>query len=519
MQSARSACPHCLVPLRVRDRRLVGRRIDCPDCGRPLQITADGPDGLSIEKAPAFAAPVATPAAPAETPPVRPSSRFARMLSPIASPLAIAWSVALLCTVTLVAALWSTERPKGSAAAETAGTSAAVERSLSADNGDPQGNAPAAGSSLSAADPTAERLQALGRHLQDHVAREGHYPPGTIAADELSPQARFSWMAGILSHMPSGQSARPLLAHPWHSPLNDTYVRRRIPELQNPAVDVLVGPNGYPASHFAGMAGVGEDAALLPESHPRAGIFGYDRQTRLEDIRDGAAQTILIAGVRQNLGSWAAGGTATVRGFTQEPYVNGPDGFGTGQPESMLVLMADGSVRTVSTHTEPTIVRRMAAKADGLPLDAAVPGEPGDLPSPPAEAPLVVEVAPEPDVPDSVKGLVSELALGGAPPAPVRTIDFDAVFGQKIAAFRQGRAVPAAELLLLVEELAGVPIRSDPAFEDELEPLLERPVTLELEETTVGGVLAALAERIGCRFSFAPDGVILSPATSADRSE
>src|SRR5262249_21127427 len=116
--------------------------------------------------------------------------------------------------------------------------------------------------------------------------------------------------------------------------------------------------------HFVGVAGVGSDAARLPASDPRAGIFSYDRATRWDDIRDGASNTWLVLGVRDHLGSWAAGGPSTVRGLTREPYVNGPDGFGTGQEDSMLVLMADGRVRTVSRQADPRILRSLAAMAD-----------------------------------------------------------------------------------------------------------------------------------------------------------
>ncbi len=65
-----------------------------------------------------------------------------------------------------------------------------------------------------------------------------------------------------------------------------------------------------PATHFVGVAGVGDDAADLPVDHPRAGVFGNSRTTRLEDIHDGASNTLMVLGVTRDLGSWAAGGSA-----------------------------------------------------------------------------------------------------------------------------------------------------------------------------------------------------------------
>ena len=35
--------------------------------------------------------------------------------------------------------------------------------------------------------------------------------------------------------------------------------------------------------HYAGVAGVGLDSHSLPIGHPKSGVFGYDRQTRIDD--------------------------------------------------------------------------------------------------------------------------------------------------------------------------------------------------------------------------------------------
>ena len=43
-------------------------------------------------------------------------------------------------------------------------------------------------------------------------------------------------------------------------------------------------------THYVGVAGVGPDAGRLPADDPRAGVFGYGRQTRLEDITAGSSQ-------------------------------------------------------------------------------------------------------------------------------------------------------------------------------------------------------------------------------------
>ena len=41
-------CPHCSALLRVRDRQFVGRTVDCPDCGEPVQLLPDGVRGIAV---------------------------------------------------------------------------------------------------------------------------------------------------------------------------------------------------------------------------------------------------------------------------------------------------------------------------------------------------------------------------------------------------------------------------------------------------------------------------------------
>lgn len=60
-------------------------------------------------------------------------------------------------------------------------------------------------------------------------------------------------------------------------------------------------PDSPPISNRIGVAGVGADAPELPEKHPRAGAFGYDRRTRMSDgFPDGLSNTFLIVETAHN---------------------------------------------------------------------------------------------------------------------------------------------------------------------------------------------------------------------------
>ena len=110
-------------------------------------------------------------------------------------------------------------------------------------------------------------------------------------------------------------------------------------------------------THYVAIAGLGLDSPELPKEHPRVGIFGYDRQTRIEDIKDGTANTMMLAETAAANGPWIAGGTATVRGLdpAQTPYVGRNRQFGGHDRDGAMVLFADGSVRS----TKESISKRV----------------------------------------------------------------------------------------------------------------------------------------------------------------
>lgn len=216
------------------------------------------------------------------------------------------------------------------------------------------------------------RQQRLLGALADYQKAEGRLPPGAMGGSVLAPETRLSWIAAILPYLGHEKWYDELqFGYPWNGPQNRLVTRRRLDEVINPAITLRQTEAGFPVTHYVGVAGVGVDAGRVPADDPRGGVFGFARSAALGEIPDGASNTIAILGVSGRLGPWAAGGEATVRGLTQPPYVNGPDGFGTGQPDGMLVGMADGSVRFVSKDVDPRVLEMLATRAGGeeVPLE------------------------------------------------------------------------------------------------------------------------------------------------------
>jgi hypothetical protein len=489
-------CPHCSVPLRVRDAGMRDRTIACPDCGKPLVIREhqgslhaeavrqqpSRKDQRKARKQRTDRPPPAT--STAGTQPAIPyphTSRLPRIL-------AIGTSGLLLVVI-----LWISFSGRGEDAAPPPADPhepplLAEEEPQPDERADEPEPEPAP--EIASAE---EQLLRIHQYIAEHHEARNLFPRGTIESDQPEP-SRFSWIAAIRRANEPHNGGN--FQRPWNDPQNDEFVRRRFPEFENPQIEQVAGEDRYPATHFVGVTGVGADSATIPKHHPRAGIFGIDRRTSVEDVKDGLAHTMLVAGVQDRLGSWARSGPATIRGFTAEPYVNGPDGFGTGQPDGMYVLMADGSVRFLSKETDPVIVRRMAAMADGLPLDSSVPGDPLAMtlpPDPPAEEPDPMPEDPPIEVPI-------------APDRP--RFDIARSLQQEIRAYAQQQPLPLHVVLYELEELLGAPIDLSEIPED----VQSREVKVELEEVTLAEILDAVTEAAGVRFETEPGRIVVHPA-------
>jgi prepilin-type processing-associated H-X9-DG protein len=118
---------------------------------------------------------------------------------------------------------------------------------------------------------------------------------------------------------------------------------------------------------YVGIAGLGTDAPSLPIGHRRAGIFGYDRQTRMVDISDGASTTMMLAETRVTNGPWTAGGPATVRGLDprRQPYLGRGQQFGGSHPGGAMVAFADGSVRFLHETIDARVFEALSTIAGG----------------------------------------------------------------------------------------------------------------------------------------------------------
>lgn len=210
-------------------------------------------------------------------------------------------------------------------------------------------------------------LKQIGLAMHNYHETFNHFPAGTHPNEKLKPEQRLSWYADILPFL----DQQPLFQRidfeeEWDSKDNITFTETRIPTLQNPGVTAKPNKGVEAPTHYVGIAGIGKDAPTLPVGHKRAGVFGYNRKTRIRDILDGTSNTFMTAEASKDFGAWAEGGNGTIRPFTKKPYINGPDGIGgPWSTPGGHFGMCDGSVHFLSDKIDPSVVEALSTIAGG----------------------------------------------------------------------------------------------------------------------------------------------------------
>jgi prepilin-type processing-associated H-X9-DG protein len=222
-------------------------------------------------------------------------------------------------------------------------------------------------------------LKQIGLALANYHSSFGSFPPATVGNDRVPPDRRMSWVVTLFAYLTQGLGVIVDLMEPSDSPANmrprfehwsadgDT-PRSTSPAMECPnflecpshhvpATSTAPAPAGY-----VGISGLGTDAVTLAPPHPRAGVFGYDRVTRMEDITDGASTTMMLAETATATGPWTAGGPATVRSLdpNRQPYIGRARQFGGNHRGGVNVAFADGSVRFLSESIDPNVFQAIS---------------------------------------------------------------------------------------------------------------------------------------------------------------
>lgn len=219
-----------------------------------------------------------------------------------------------------------------------------------------------------------DNLRQLWLGVENYHDTLGVFPCGTATTLSLNPNDRLSWQATILPYIESSD-ARLDHSRPWNHRVQYPHITVNWPWFRCPSSDYN-SSNGAPAiTHYIGLSGLGTDSALLEVSNARTGFFGYDRLIRMADIRGGRSNTILVLESEKDIGPWASGGSATVRGLDglSLPYLGSRNQFGGLHPSMIKTdqcqaitnaAMTDGSVRAIVNSIDPRVLEVLATLAD-----------------------------------------------------------------------------------------------------------------------------------------------------------
>lgn len=224
-------------------------------------------------------------------------------------------------------------------------------------------------------------LRQIGLGIAGYAnAHDGHLPTG--AKDD-----RLGWLPIMSPYMDMSGGPEFRADRPWNSweNLHPEYFVESVsvgPADRLPMPSFVTCPSGPivregdegvgPA--YVGITGIGADAPTLPITSPRAGVFGYDRPTWLDDLRDGLSQTMMVAESAPGPGIWTGGGRNTLRHLEpgRPPYLGVGGQFGGNHRRGAWVLHADGSVGFVANDVDPRVFEAMATINGG---DGRVGGE------------------------------------------------------------------------------------------------------------------------------------------------
>jgi hypothetical protein len=223
----------------------------------------------------------------------------------------------------------------------------------------------------------ANNLKQIALGLHNYQATHRSLPAGTIPNHRLPPEHRLSWGVAVLPFLEEERLYRNFdRKAAWDATANEAPAKTVLRVFHCPDWGREASPEPAFLTAYLGVAGVGADAPRLPEDHPDAGLFGYDRFTSLDKVKDGTAKTLLILESARDNGPWSRGGPSTVRGLdpAERPYLGTGRPFGgthfaentvlgRGKSVGCNAAMADGSVRFLADALAPNLLEALATSA------------------------------------------------------------------------------------------------------------------------------------------------------------
>ena len=171
--------------------------------------------------------------------------------------------------------------------------------------------------------------------------------PVTVHTPETD-EPYSSWMTGMLPYVDQARLYQEIDPNePWTSPKNTQAFSAVIPTFLNPRIEDPTNGvvSGLGAAHYAG----------------NSQIFVANKMMKIRDVTDGTSNTIMVGEVSTGFKAW--GDPTNIRdpatGLGQSAtQFGGPNGV-------TQFLLMDGSVRAISEHVSPEVMKALASPSGG----------------------------------------------------------------------------------------------------------------------------------------------------------
>ncbi|MDZ4685670.1 MAG: DUF1559 domain-containing protein, partial [Planctomycetaceae bacterium] len=209
-------------------------------------------------------------------------------------------------------------------------------------------------------------IKQIALSLHNFADQHGQLPAGTVVGSAEKPEDRLSWMSQMLPFLDQQALAQRVDAkRGWNQGANQTVGQNALVHFLNPQSPLPPMVKNQARTDYVGVAGLGVNGPLTKPGDKGAGVFAYDHPRKFRDVTDGTSNTLMTGEVSQNLGPWMQGGPATIRPFTQKPYLGGPDGYGGVYPGGAHFGLGDGSVRFFSDKIDPALMEALTTIQGG----------------------------------------------------------------------------------------------------------------------------------------------------------
>lgn len=205
--------------------------------------------------------------------------------------------------------------------------------------------------------------QLIGIAMTTYQEINNGYPSAAMPNARLPEEQRLSWLVVLNPYVEASKLyARMDKEKSWDADENRFAAEMRLAFLICPGCPMQQSDGSLAPTHYVGISDVGANAIVLSRDDRHAGIFGYDRPVKLQELKRGAGETILVVETSHIQGAWTAAGAPTTRGFDpgNPPYCGRSGQFGGNHRQGANVVFADGSVRLIERSVAPPVWEAMA---------------------------------------------------------------------------------------------------------------------------------------------------------------